>query len=76
MVGRLFKRIIDRGVCELLYFQTRYANGESVGLVEFAIGDMILPITFVGDYVVIRTVMFQDGGTTREKFTRIELGDK
>lgn len=75
-LGKLVGRITNEGLCELLYFQTRYASGENVGQIEFAIEDLVVPITFVGDYCVMRTIMIQSEGSNRDKFDQIDLGDE
>jgi hypothetical protein len=75
-LGMLFKRIVTIGLCELLYFQTRYANGDSIGRVEFAIDDMVVPITFVADYAVLCTIILVEGDRPAHKYTQINLSNK
>lgn len=75
-LGQLFKRIVSHGICELLYFQTRYASGDTSVKVEFKLDDLIAPIMFDGDYVVIRTVFVQDPNLPRDNMVQIDLSDK
>ena len=79
-LGKMFQRIADWGVCELLYLQTRYSNGENVKRMEFYFDDMIIPFTFVADFCVLRTVMIasegeEDAEENRGKYVRINLGN-
>lgn len=73
--ANLIRRIVTVGLCELLYYQARYINGESIQNVEFVNDDLIVPISFVGDYVVLRTVMIKTPGSDREGFTAIDVSD-
>lgn len=74
-LGTLIRRIVNVGGCELLYYQTRYANGEKIELAEFVNGNIIVPFTCVGDYVVLRTIMFEGDDREVGKYAKIDLSD-
>lgn len=75
LFSNLIKRIVKFGACELLYYHSRYVNGEIIRNVEFINEDVVAPISFVGDYVVIRTIFLLEEGYNRDDFEQIDLGD-
>jgi hypothetical protein len=75
-LGKLLKRIVNYGLCELLYFHTRYVNGEKIGRVEFVIDYLIVPVSFVGEWVVLRTIFIDAETRDESKIVKIDLSDQ